>query len=136
MAPRHFAPLKKFPNFYYLGDKSYDQLPIYLSNFDICIVPHIISEFTESMSPLKLFEYLAASKPVVATTASGINIDSRWLISTSNPESFLEGIQKLLHNKNEEKFIVPSAWTWPSKAEQVLSLIQKTIFEQKRTNGH
>ncbi|WP_158544429.1 glycosyltransferase [Blastococcus sp. TBT05-19] len=34
---------------------------------DVCLVPHVVSALTEAMSPLKVYEYLAAGRPVVAT---------------------------------------------------------------------
>jgi hypothetical protein len=34
---------------------------------DVCIIPHVIDPLTRAMSPLKLYEYLAAGKPVVTT---------------------------------------------------------------------
>ena len=38
---------------------------------DVCIVPHKCSEFVESLNPIKLWEYLAAGKPVVSTNVAG-----------------------------------------------------------------
>ena len=34
---------------------------------EVCLVPHIASQLTTAMSPLKLYEYLAAGRPVVAS---------------------------------------------------------------------
>ncbi len=39
--------------------------------FDVCIVPHKVTPFTESLNPIKLWEYLAAGKPIVATDLAG-----------------------------------------------------------------
>jgi teichuronic acid biosynthesis glycosyltransferase TuaH len=34
---------------------------------DVCVIPHVVSPLTEAMSPLKVYEYLAAGRPVVST---------------------------------------------------------------------
>lgn len=54
-------------NVHYFGKKSYEELPKYLHSFDICILPFIINEITLSTSPVKVFEYMAARKPIVTS---------------------------------------------------------------------
>lgn len=66
------ARLEKYSNIYFLGPVSYQNLPDYLAAFDVAIIPHKKNEFTSSMDPLKLYEYLAAGKPVVTTPVAGV----------------------------------------------------------------
>ena len=63
----HFAPVRSLPNVHFLGARRPELVPAYLSAFDACLLPHVRSELTENMDPLKLYEYLAAGKPVIAT---------------------------------------------------------------------
>ena len=59
--------LPRRPNIHYLGGKSYDQLPAYLSGWDVALMPFAMNESTEFISPTKTPEYLAGGKPVVST---------------------------------------------------------------------
>jgi UDP-galactopyranose mutase len=59
--------LPKRPNIYYLGGKTYDQLPAYLSGWDVALMPFAMNESTQFISPTKTPEYLAGGKPVVST---------------------------------------------------------------------
>lgn len=59
--------LPRRPNIHYLGGKSYDELPTYLGNWDVAMMPFAINEATRFISPTKTPEYLAAGKPVVST---------------------------------------------------------------------
>ena len=59
--------LPKQPNIHYLGGKSYQELPAYLSGWQVALLPFAINESTEFISPTKTPEYLAAGKPVVST---------------------------------------------------------------------
>ena len=61
------AILPKNSNIHYLGGKSYQELPAYLSGWDISLIPFAINESTKFISPTKTPEYLAAGKPVIST---------------------------------------------------------------------
>jgi len=54
-----------------LGPRPYGQVPAYLQHADVLVVPHVVSDFTESLDPLKLYEYLAVGRPVVSTPVAG-----------------------------------------------------------------
>lgn len=54
-------------NVFYLGQKTYEQLPGYLSHWDAALLPFARNAATEFISPTKTPEYLAAGVPVVST---------------------------------------------------------------------
>ena len=55
------------PNLRFLGPVAYGELPGHVAHFDVCLLPYVLDETTSSINPLKLKEYLATGKPVVAT---------------------------------------------------------------------
>lgn len=59
--------LPRAANLHYLGKKEYEQLPDYLANWDVAMIPFAQNESTRFISPTKTPEYLAAGKPVVST---------------------------------------------------------------------
>lgn len=59
--------LPKASNIHYLGQKSYKQLPEYLANWDVAMLPFAQNASTKFISPTKTPEYLAAGKPMVST---------------------------------------------------------------------
>ncbi len=61
------ALLPQSKNVHYLGAKAYEELPRYLSGWDIALIPFAINESTQYISPTKTPEYLAAGIPVVST---------------------------------------------------------------------
>lgn len=54
-----------------LGARPFRQLPAYLQHADVLIVPHVVDAFTDSLDPIKLYEYLAVGRPVVSTPVAG-----------------------------------------------------------------
>ena len=59
--------LPRRPNLHYLGGKSYAELPAYVANWDVALMPFALNEATRFISPTKTPEYLAAGRPVVST---------------------------------------------------------------------
>jgi len=64
--------LPKRSNIHYLGSKTYDQLPAYLSGWDVALMPFAMNESTQFISPTKTPEYLAGGKPVVSTPVKDV----------------------------------------------------------------
>ena len=62
-----FENLKKIEQVFLHGPVEYEKIPDILNKNDIALVPHVVNEFTLSMSPLKIYEYLAARKNIVMT---------------------------------------------------------------------
>ncbi|MDH3250829.1 MAG: glycosyltransferase, partial [Acidimicrobiia bacterium] len=52
-------------NVHWLGPKPYATLPAYLDRFAVATIPFVVNDVTHSVSPLKLFEYMAGGKPVI-----------------------------------------------------------------------
>lgn len=61
------ADLPRRENIYYLGGKSYDELPGYIAGWDVAMMPFALNDSTRFISPTKTPEYLAAGRPVVST---------------------------------------------------------------------
>jgi glycosyltransferase involved in cell wall biosynthesis len=63
-SPEEFRDL---PNLRFFDAVPYSELPGHVAHFDVCILPYVLDATTHSINPLKLKEYLATGKPVVAT---------------------------------------------------------------------
>lgn len=92
---------KKYSNILFLGDIHYDKLPAEMKKFDIAIIPHKVDEFTNSMNPLKIYEYLAAGKQIITTKIAGAGEFSKFLYQANNNNEFVALIKKAIKNYNE-----------------------------------
>ena len=54
-----------------LGPREHTTIPAYLKAADVLVVPHVVTAFTDSLDPIKVYEYLAAERPVVSTPVAG-----------------------------------------------------------------
>lgn len=58
---------RKLNNVLVLPPQPYQQLPGFIAGFDVLIIPFILNDITKSTSPVKLFEYMAAGKPILTS---------------------------------------------------------------------
>jgi glycosyltransferase involved in cell wall biosynthesis len=86
-------------NVHITGQVSYSQIPAVMSHFDVCIVPHVESQFTNSLNPLKLWEYLASGKPVVSTDVAGFRDYPQFCRIASGKEPFIAACRAALEEK-------------------------------------
>lgn len=54
-----------------LGPRPHTTIPGYLQHADILLVPHLVDDFTESLDPIKLYEYEAVERPIASTPVAG-----------------------------------------------------------------
>lgn len=123
--------LDAIPNLYFLGPKPIEKLPDYLAHFDILILPFLLNEVTKSIYPLKINEYLASGKPVVATPFSeDIMAFSDVIRLEKDPERFVEAISEELTTdspeKRQQRYQVASKNTWENRVFQFWKMIEKT----------
>ncbi len=93
------ASLPVLPNVHFLGGKSYNQLPAYLSGWDIALIPFLLNEATRYISPTKTPEYLSAGVPVISTPIHDVVSpygDEGLVKIAKNDTEFLEAAEELL----------------------------------------
>lgn len=54
-----------------LGPRPNSMIPAYMQHADVLTVPHKVDEFTNSLDPIKLYEYQAVGRPIAATPVAG-----------------------------------------------------------------
>jgi glycosyltransferase involved in cell wall biosynthesis len=143
------ATLPKRPNIHYLGMKSYAELPAYLSNWDLAILPFAINESTRFISPTKTPEYLAAGKPVVSTPVRDVvrpyGEEGLVQIAATPPEFVVAGDLAMRQaqidsdwRRRVDAFLGKTSWdgTWAKMAglESRLELETRTIPEIVHSN--
>jgi hypothetical protein len=124
--PAVAARLKDFNNIRLHGRVPHSQLMNYAAHFDVCLAPFPNNDFTRARSPIKLYEYLAAYKPIVAAHLP--NVDSMPYISTgSTPSEFVEKIEQATRVKVDhgivDEFLARQSWS--SRAETFLGAVSQ-----------
>jgi len=125
--------LPKRPNIHYLGGKTYDQLPCYLSGWDVALMPFAMNESTQFISPTKTPEYLAGGRPVVSTPIKDVvrhygALEGVKIASTA--EDFIKACEQALQlSRNPEggwlaeADLMLSASSWDTTQARMAGLI-------------
>jgi len=125
--------LPKRPNIHYLGGKTYDQLPAYLSGWDVALMPFAMNESTQFISPTKTPEYLAGGRPVVSTPIKDVvrhygHLEGVKIAAT--PDEFVAACEEALelaHHPESgwlaEADLMLSASSWDTTQARMAGLI-------------
>ncbi len=119
--------LHHIKNVYFLGTKRPDELPAYINMFDVCLNPQVVNETTIGNYPLKIDEYLALGKPVVATKTEGMSIfaDDTYLAETK--EEYVTLIERAMREDNagiaKERRIVALSHSWENMVKAIYRVI-------------
>ncbi|WP_173921766.1 glycosyltransferase [Agromyces sp. Marseille-P2726] len=75
-----------------LGPRPRDAVVGYLQHADVLVVPHVVTEFTDSLDPIKLYEYQAVGRPVVATSVAGFRDADDPRITIASGDAFAAAV--------------------------------------------
>lgn len=130
-----FVPneLISLPNVHLLGPVPYDEVPQMVKGFDVAIIPFKKDEVSRTIFPLKLFEYLGAGKPVVATDFNpDLSTYTGNVVSySSNAAEFSAAINAALatdnQQKTDERLQVAARNTWENRADDFGNIISEHL---------
>jgi len=130
--------LSGFSNIQFLGRKPYDDLPSYLSGIDICMNPYVLDDVASGCSPLKLYEYMAAGKPIVSVRMPEAEKFADLIEIADSYEEFACKIELLASKNNSwKRNFASKAWrvsqnhTWDRRFKQTLDVLTECFDENR-----
>jgi glycosyltransferase involved in cell wall biosynthesis len=127
-----FRAKYRSPNIVSLPFQSRDRIPSYLAAADILAIPNSGKERISARytSPLKLFEYMAASKPIIASDLPSmrevLSEGNAFLVAPDDPSAFAAGIRAAFAQPQEASIRAAraradvQAHSWDTRAHSIL----------------
>jgi glycosyltransferase involved in cell wall biosynthesis len=124
--------LPRLENIHYLGSKTYNELPLYLSGWDIALVPFMLNDSTKFISPTKTPEYLAAGRPVISTPITDVVSpygEEGYVEIAKDAEGFINAAERILSKEKEEwlqkvdEYLTKQSWSLTYK-EMMKEIVQ------------
>lgn len=120
--------LSEHANVHFLGPRNYNSLPEYIKGFDVCILPHVVDPLTNSMDPIKLYDYLATGKQIVSTpVAEAIKFKEVIRIAYSNDEFVKQIGEAIQHSRDYNpagQLEIAGQHSWESRAAELARIIE------------
>lgn len=120
--------LTKEPNVHFIGPFRHSELPELILGFDCLIIPYRPGLLADTISPLKLKEYLATGKPIVSAQIADTYAWGELIKFATNPEEWCHAIlETQTESTGARKKSVSSLLadeTWMIKAKQLLEMSQ------------
>jgi glycosyltransferase involved in cell wall biosynthesis len=119
----HLASLLAEPNVFHHGAVTHATVPAVVAGADVCLIPHHRTDLTVAMSPLKLYEYLAAGRPVAVTDLEPMSGVAGPVFRVPPGGDFRPAVAAALEagpmdEPDRRRFIEDNSW--PSRRAQVL----------------
>jgi len=123
----------------FIDHVAYADVPYWIRAFDIAVAPFPNNEhYAYFMSPLKLFEYMAAGVPIVATNLPSIREvlrhgENAWLVEPGNEKALAQGIMQVLQDAALSTKLATNArqavdrFTWERRARAILNHARKDL---------
>jgi len=116
-----------------------DNIADYVRMFDIALQPDVV----DYASPLKMFEYLALARAIIAPDSANIreiltHDKNALLFNPQDPKAFVQCIEQLCNDANLRDRLAKAAkqtiaernFTWGNNAKRVVALFESTKLEK------
>ncbi len=121
----------------YLGHVPPGTVPMTLASLDVCVMPSPWNDFfAHYTSPMKLFEYMASGRPIVATDLPATrevlrNGENALLVPPGNPDALADAIRTLRDDPALAERLAAQArrdveaYTWDARASGILAFVAR-----------
>jgi len=117
-----------------LGPRDATDVPAYLMHADVLLVPHVVTPFTDSLDPIKLYEYAAAGRPVVSTAVAGFRDSSDPRVTVTSALEFPGAVRSAVSEPPDDSTAVepvrkipPQTPTWDDRATSIRAVLDHVV---------
>jgi glycosyltransferase involved in cell wall biosynthesis len=128
------SPLHQMDNVIFCGRKKLEEIPSYIRAMDVCLNPQVINGITIGNYPLKIDEYLAMGKPVVATSTPGMKPFNGYAYLAEANGDYVALVEQALKEDNEaerqRRIAFARSHSWENILNNIYEAIENTMTRQ------
>lgn len=125
-------------NVRWLGPVPHEDLPHFVAEMDVCLIPFRVTPLTRGVNPNKLWEYLALGKPVVSTDFSPfVHAWSEFVRVAATPDEFVRAVERALREPHDPEARRDCARRhgWDESAARMVQLFSDLAAGRQRAAG-
>lgn len=107
-----------------LDARPFVAVPAYLQHADVLLVPHVVNAFTDSLDPIKAYEYVAAGRPVVATPVAGFREGSWPGVQVADASEFPRAVVSAM-TEDSAGYQAADVPDWSERVDAMRSVIAR-----------
>jgi glycosyltransferase involved in cell wall biosynthesis len=128
------SPLQRLPNTHFLGKYPFVETPALVKGMDVCLLPNVDDERGRYRSPLKLYEYLAAGKPVVSSRQPEAREFGDVVYLAATPADFVEQITRALADdgpeRRQQRLAIAGQHSWDLRVDEMERVMRGLLETQ------
>jgi glycosyltransferase involved in cell wall biosynthesis len=123
-----FIEIPESPKLHYVGILEHDELPEFISKMDVLFMPFLINKLIEAIDPIKIYEYIASGKFILAPYFDSMDKFKDYVFLYSDKEEFFLFTQKIISNIinkptiNLDHFIKNNSWK--ARAKEIFKILK------------
>lgn len=118
-------------NVRFTGKKPLASLAAFIRQFDVCLNPQLVNDMTRGNYPLKIDEYLAMGKPVVATSTEAMELFSPYCYLADQKEDYIPLIAQAMEEdsreKHDQRIRFARSHTWELSAREAMEAMARKL---------
>ncbi|HVQ54199.1 MAG TPA: orotate phosphoribosyltransferase [Thermoanaerobaculia bacterium] len=120
------------PNVQLLGEVAYADLTGYVAGFDVCTIPFHRTPLTEATNPVKLYEYLATGKPIVARRLPELDPYADVIALYDTADEFVAALERVVRDPDGETVVakrrkIAFENTWEIRYETLREALDRLV---------
>lgn len=117
------SELVALPNVHFYSLRPYEEMPLFLYHFDVCMIPFKVNEITHAVDPVKFYEFLSAGKPVVAPRLDELRHYEQYAYLAEGDDDFLSKLDTALDEADldriQKRVELAARNTWDARVQLI-----------------
>jgi glycosyltransferase involved in cell wall biosynthesis len=135
-ATERIARLRSSPGVIFTGQRDAAEVPAFLRAFDVGLIPYRAGDQARSIDPLKLYEYLAFGKPVVAVDIPSVRPFRELVHIARDREEYLRLLDVAAADQDEalaaRRRAIARDNSWEHRARQISDAVEAVLRAREK----
>lgn len=127
--------LDRHPNVHFYGVVTYPEVKAWIARFDAALLPHLDTDQTRSMHPLKMLVYAAVGVPTISTQVQNLGDFAPFIEVAESHDAFIEAVDAVVIGENKhDAGSLPALVrenSWEGRVTAMLAAVQVSLGVQR-----